>query len=127
MKLRLTGLLIAVAFCMSCDGEKFAEGRQMFRELLTLRDEVAKEFHEKVVDVNVTNRDRMTIKFVDSPLRSATRDEKQQRADAVAAFVATHYKHPLSSVSVQFVSKSGGLGVSVARSETFVGRLAPAR
>lgn len=126
MKFRVTCLIVAVVLCISCNGEKFAEGRQMFRELLALRDEVAKEFHEKVVDVNLMNGDRMTIKFIDSPLNAATRDDKQRRADEVAAFVATHYKRPIKSVSVQFVSKAG-VGVSVARSETFVGRLAPSR
>ena len=126
MKFRVTCLLVAVALCMSCNGEKFAEGRQMFRELLTLRDEVAKEFHEKVVDVNLINGSRMKIKFINSPLNAGTRDEKQRRADEVAAFVTAHYKRPLTSVSVTFVKKTG-IGVYVANSETFVGRVAPTR
>ena len=93
----------------------------MFRELLTLRDEIAREFQEKVVDVSIGNGDRMTVKFVNSPLRSRSRDEKQQRADAVAAFVAEHYKKPVSAVAIQFVSEVGVASVG----ETYVGRAAP--
>ncbi len=121
---RVTWLLLVVALCASC--QKFAEGRQMFRELLALRDQIAKEFDEKVVDLNITNGNRMTVKFTNSPLNSRSREEKQQRADAVAAFVAKHYSKPLSSVATQFVSKKGGGGLSVNTSETFIGQTPPA-
>jgi hypothetical protein len=113
---RTVMLLGVLALCASC--QKFAEGRQMFRELLTLRDEIAAEFHEKVVDVNVANGDRMTIKFINSPFATRTRDEKQKRADEVAAFVQKHYKHPVASVTTAFVAQSGGLGSG----ESYVGR-----
>lgn len=79
----------------------------MFRELLTLRDQIGKEFHEQVVDVSVGKDGRMTVKFINSPLSSRSSEEKQQRANAVAGFVASHYKQPVSSVSIQFVSEDG--------------------
>jgi hypothetical protein len=108
-------LLFAAALCLSC--QKFAEGRQMFRELLTLRDQIAAEFHEKVVDVSIVNGDRMVVKLINSPLNDRSAEEKQQRADAVAAFVAVHYKKPLSRVSTQFVSQD--------KADTYVGRATP--
>jgi hypothetical protein len=120
---RGTWLLLVVCLSVSC--QKFAEGQQMFRQLLTLRDQIAKEFHEKVVDVSIADGNRMTVKLINSPFRSRSYDEKQQRADAVATFVAEHYKEPLSSVSIQFVSQTGGDGASVGIAETYVGR--PAR
>ena len=90
----------------------------MFRELLTLRDQIAKEFHEQVVDVSVGKEGRMTVKFVDSPLSARSGEEKQQRADAVAAFVASRYRQPVSSVSIQFVSGDGRTNVG----GTYIGR-----
>ena len=91
----------------------------MFRDLLVLRDQISKEFHEPGVDVSIANGNRMTIKFINSPFRSRSREEKQQRADAVAAFVVNHYREPLSSVSVEFVRAGFSVG------ETYVGRPAP--
>jgi len=120
---RVTWLLVVVGLCVSC--QKFAEGRQMFRELLALRDQITTEFHEKVVDVNIGNGNRMTVKFINSPFSSRSHEEKQQRADAVAAFVAEHYKQPVSSVSIQFVSQASGAGVSVGVGETYIGQPAP--
>jgi hypothetical protein len=116
---RAVWLVCLLAFCISC--QKFAEGRQIFRDLLALRDAVASEFHEKVVDVNISTGDRLTVKFIDSPLNSQSREAKQKRADEVAAFVTSHYKHPVSSVSTQFVSKAGPAAVE----ETFVGQAGP--
>ncbi len=92
----------------------------MFRELLALRDQVATQFHEKVVDVKISTGGAVTVTFVNSPLRSATREEKQKRADEVAEFVISHYKHPVPSVSTQFSSGAG----AVRFEETFVGRTA---
>ena len=112
--------LALLALCVSC--QKFAEGRQMFRELLSLRDAITKEFHESDVDINIANGDRMTVRFINSPFGAQSRDEKQKRADAVAAFVAIHYKHPLSTVMTVFVQRAGGVGMSVSSSEGFVGR-----
>jgi hypothetical protein len=120
MSKRFVPALALIALCLSC--QKFAEGRQMFRELLALRDQITAEFHEKDVDVNLLNGDRMSVKFINSPLALRSRDEKQKRADDVAAFVTAHYKHPLARVMSVFVQQAGGAGVSVSTSEAFVGR-----
>ena len=124
MAKRVTWLWLVVVLIVSCQktGERgFVEGRQAFRELLTLRDQISKEFHDRVSDVSITEN-RMTVKFVDSPLGSRTREEKQQRADAVARFVLKNYKQPLSSVSIQFISETAGSGASMSAGETYVGR-----
>lgn len=120
MARRATWLFVVVALSLSCQKAEeagFGEGRQTFRELLVLRDQISKEFHERVSDVSIAPNGRMTIKFVNSPFSSRTREEKQQRADAVAAFVLKNYKQPLSSVSIQFVS-----GSAESPGETYVGR-----
>jgi len=125
MTARVTCLWVVAILLVACQKSedrgltRFVEGRQTFRELLALRDQISKEFQETVADVNIAANDRMTVKFINSPLSSRTREEKQQRADAVAAFVLKTYKHPLSSVSVQFVSETAGAGTSA---ETYVGR-----
>src|ERR1041385_2255609 len=119
MHKRVGTLLGILLLCASC--QKFAEGRQMFRDILTLRDQVAAEFHETVGNVNVSNGQRVTITFIDSPLSAAGAAAKQQRADAVAAFVMSHYKHPVSSVVTSFVSKTGPVSVG----DSYVGRPAP--
>ena len=111
--------LSILLLCASC--QKFAEGRQMFHDILQLRDGLAKEFHEQVVDVSLNGRESLTVKFVNSPIDSASREEKQKRADAVAAFVMKNYPHHLSTVSTQFVAKRGPVGVG----ETFVGHPMP--
>jgi hypothetical protein len=119
MHKRVVTLLSILLLCASC--QKFAEGRQLFRDILALRDQVAAEFHETVGNVNVSNGQRVTITFIDSPLNSASQAAKQQRADAVAAFVMSHYKHPVSSVVTSFTSQKGPISFS----ESFVGRPAP--
>jgi|SRR6185369_11855834 len=113
-------ILLALALCVSCQGEKFAEGRLKFRQLLKLRDQMAKEFGEKVADVRV-NHDRMIVKFINSPLSSRAPEEKQQRADAVAAFVAKNYEEPVSSVSIHFISDAG----ATAAGGIYIGRSTP--
>jgi hypothetical protein len=95
----------------------------MFRELLTLRDGITREFHESEVDINISNNGRMKVSFVNSPLGSRSADEKQKRADAVAAFVAAHYNHPLSAVTIVFVKRAGGPGLSTSSSEGFAGHV----
>jgi hypothetical protein len=126
MAKRAAWFLVIVALSMSCQksGEEggFVEGRLAFRELLALRDQISKEFHETVGDVSIAPDQRMTVKFVDSPLSSRTLEEKQQRADAVAAFVLKNYKQPLSSVSVQFVSGTAESRASASAVEIYVGR-----
>jgi hypothetical protein len=112
---RFSSILALLALCLSC--QKFAEGRLMFRELLTLRDEITKAFHEQQVDVNLMSGDRMTVKFINSPLATQTSDVKQKRADEVAAFVTAHYKHPMAKITTVFVDGSVSQG--------FVGRTPP--
>lgn len=90
----------------------------MFRDLVALRDQIAAQYHEKVLDVNLSTKGEMTVKFINSPLNAASREAKQKRADEVAAFVTSHFKHPLTKVSTQFVSEAGAARVE----ETFVGR-----
>ncbi len=116
---RLAVFLGVLAVCASC--QKFAEGRQMFHDLLTLRDQLTTQFHEKVVDVNISSGGKVTVKFINSPLNSAAREVKQKRADEVAAFVISHFKRPVTSVATQFVSEAGPARFG----ETFVGRAAP--
>src|SRR5205809_5175394 len=103
MNKRAALLLCLLALCASC--QKFAEGRQMFRDLLALRDQIAAAFHEQVGNVNLTTGSRMTISFINSPLNTRSAEEKQKRADEVAAFVASHYHHPLGAVTTVFVSQ----------------------
>ena len=117
---RATWLLLVVALSLSCQksGEAgFGEGRQTFRALLALRDQISKEFQETVSDVSVSEDKRMTIKLVNSPFNARTSAEKQQRADAIADFVLKNYKQPLSSVAIQFVSDTGANA-----GEVYVGR-----
>jgi hypothetical protein len=120
MTTRVSALLVAVVFLVvSCQkhGEPgFGEGKQRFRELLELRDQITKAFNERVSDVSIADDTKMTVKLVDSPVSSRGREEKQQRADAIAAFVQKNYKRPLTAVSIQFVSETAGAG------ETYVGR-----
>ena len=126
MATRVTWLLVVVVLFMSCQKSAeggFGEGRQTFRELLALRDQISKEFHERVGDVSIDGDQRMTVKFINSPLSSRTPEEKQERADAVARFVLKNYKQPPSSVSIQFVSESES-GASASPAGTYVGRAA---
>src|SRR5438477_8402422 len=104
MRRQLALVLAAFALCASC--QKFAEGKQMFRELLALRDQVATQFGEKVTDISVEKDGSMRMRFVNSPFAGATAAEKQKRADAVASFVAAHYKrHRVPSVTIDYVKR----------------------
>ena len=86
-----------------------------------LRDEVTKEFHEREADVSIdATKQQITITFMDSPLNAAPAAVKQQRANEVAAFVLTRYKHPLTKVSTAFASKRGGWTLA----QTFEGHAA---
>ena len=110
--------LLVVALFIACQkaGEPgFIEGRQAFRELLALRDQLSREFHETVADVSIAKNGRMTVKFLDSPLSSRAPAERQQRADAVLRFVLKNYKQPISTVAVVFASQGG-------KAETYVAR-----
>src|SRR3989442_1676281 len=72
MPKRAMVLLGVLTLCAAC--QKFAEGRQLFRDLLTLRDQVAKQFHERVVDVNISTGGRVVICGGDGTLHRAVRD-----------------------------------------------------
>ena len=114
---RTAVVLAAVALLISC--QKFAEGKQLFRDLLTLRDQLSTHFQEKDVDLNISTGGRVTVKFKNSPLNSATHEAKQKRADEVAAFVIANSKHPVTTVSTEFATQRGPAEFK----ETFVGQM----
>jgi hypothetical protein len=118
---QLAWSLCLLALCVSC--QKFAEGRQVFHDLLALRDQIAAEFHEQVGNVSISKGGRMTVSFINSPLNAHSSEEKQKRADEVAAFVTRHYKQPLKAVTTVFASQKGGMGVTMTQSESFAGHL----
>ncbi len=120
MHKKLFALVALVSLLSGC--QKFVEGKQMFRELIALREQIAKQFDERAVDIKVMNGTRVTVKFMNSPFNAKSRDEKQQRADAIGSFVVSHYKHPVSAVYVVFASKSGVAGFYVTKSELFTAK-----
>jgi hypothetical protein len=114
-------LLTAVVLCASC--QKFAEGRQLFHDFMALQDQIAAQFNEKHVYVNYSTGGIVSVQFINSPLLSASAEEKQKRADDVAVFVANHCKYPVSKVTTFFVARSASTGVSVSMSNMYVGHL----
>jgi hypothetical protein len=114
-------LLAALVLCASC--QKIVEGQRQFHDFMALRDQVAAQFNEKNVYVNYSTGEIVTVQFINSPLLTASADEKQKRADDVAVFVASHCKYPLSKVSTFFVARSASMGVSVSKSNRYVGHL----
>ena len=118
MPKRLLGLCVIAALALSC--QKFAEGRQLFHDLLVLRDQITTEFHEKVVDVSIINGNQMAVKFVNSPYNDKSDAEKQARANVVADFVVKHYKTPLKAVIVQYVAEKGVAGFSMSHANSYV-------
>jgi len=109
--------LAALALCASC--QKYAE----FRDFMALRDQVAAQFNEKQVYVNYSRGAIVSVQFINSPLLTAAPEEKQKRADDVAAFVANHCKYPVNRVTTFFVSRSASTGVSVKMSNMYIGHL----
>ena len=117
-------LLAALVLCASC--QKFAEGRQLFHQFhdfTALRDQIAAQFNEKQVYVNYSAGAIVSVQLINSPLLSASPEEKQRRADDVAVFVANHCKYPVSKVTTFFVARSASTGVSVSMSNVYVGHL----
>jgi hypothetical protein len=117
-------LLAALVLCASC--QKVAEGRQMlqeFHDFMALRDQVAAQFNEKQVYVNYSTGAIVSVQLINSPLLSASAEEKQKRADDVAVFVANHCQYPVSKVTTFFVARSARTGVSVSMSNVYVGHL----
>src|SRR5436190_21847346 len=124
MSKRALLLLGGLLLCASC--QKFAEGRQLFgqfHDFMALRDQIAAQFNEKQVYVNYSTGAIVSVQFINSPLLSASAEEKQKRADDVAVFVANHCKYPVSKVTTFFVARSASTGVSVNMSNVYVGHL----
>lgn len=95
-------LLVSLALCASC--QKAA----LFRDMMALRDQIAAQFQEARVQVNVINKGTVVVTFINSRLNGASPEEKQKRADEVAAFVMKHSTRPIPEVRTFFVTQSGG-------------------
>ena len=106
MSIRAPWLLAFLALCASC--QKVAEGQRLFRDMMLLREQIATQFHEARVQVNVIDNGTVVVTFINSPLNGASSEEKQKRADEVAAFVMKDRKHQVREVRTFFVSQSGG-------------------
>ena len=113
--------LAALALCVSC--QKFNEARELFQDFMVLQGQIASQFHEKNVYVNYSKGDVVTVQLINSPLLSASAEEKQKRADDVAAFVTGHCKYPVKKVTTFFIARSKSTGVHVDMSNMFVGHL----
>jgi|GEM_PF-963672 len=116
---RALWLLALLALCASC--RKVAEGQRLFRDMMVLRRQIATRFHEARVQVNVIDGGTVVVTFINSPLNSASPEEKQKRADEVAAFVMKNCRQQVREVRTFFVAKSGGLGGSVTRLDRYTG------
>jgi|SRR6185436_3667848 len=119
MSKRLLWFLACLALCASC--QKFAEGQRLFRDMMVLRGQIATQFHEARVQVNVIGKGTVVVTFINSPLNGASSEEKQKRADDVATFVMKNCKHQVPEVRTFFVSQSGGVGGSVAGLDRYTG------
>ena len=117
MHKRVVWLLGILLLCASC--EKFQE----FHDFMALQDQIAAQFKEKQVYVNYSRGSIVSVQLINSPLLSASAEEKQKRADDVAVFVANHCKHPVSKVTTWFIARSAGTGVSVNMANVFTGHL----
>ena len=113
MSKRALWLLACLALCASC--QKLA----LFRDMMSLRGQIATQFHEARVQVNVIGNGTVVVTFINSPLHAASAEEKQKRADEVAAFVMK--KHQVPEVRTFFISQPGGAGGSVAGLERYTG------
>jgi len=110
-------LLAALVLCASC--QKFAE----YRDFMALQGQIAAHFNEKHVYVNYSTGAIVSVQLINSPLLSASAEEKQKRADDIAVFVARHCKHPVGKVTTFFIARSPSTGVSVKMSNMYVGHL----
>ena len=108
---RALWLLASLTLCASC--QKFVEDQRLFRDMMALRKQIATQFHEPRVQVNVIDNGTVVVTFINSPLNGASSEEKQKRADEVAAFVMKHCTHQVPEVRSFFVSQPGGVGGSV--------------
>ena len=121
---RVFCFLAALAFCASC--QKLVEGQRLFRDMMVLRGQIAAEFHEDRVQVNVIKSGTVVVTFINSPLHAAPAEEKQKRADDVATFVMKNCKEPVPEVRVFFVAQPGGAGGSVTGLDRYTGHAKPA-
>lgn len=119
MPKRALWFLALLGLCASC--QKFAEGQRLFRDMMVLREQIATQFHEARVQVNVIGSGTVVVTFINSPLNGASSEEKQKRADEVAAFVMKNCKHQVPEVRTFFVSQSGGVGGSVTGLDRYTG------
>jgi len=101
--------------------QKVAEGQRLFRDMMVLREQIATQFHEARVQVNVIGGGTVVVTFINSPLNRASPEEKQKRADEVAAFVMKNCKHRVPEVRTFFVSQSNGVGGSVTGLDRYTG------
>lgn len=106
---------VLLVLCASC--QKVG----LFRDMMALRGQIGTQFHEERVQVNVIHGDTVVVTFINSPLIGASSEDKQKRADEVAAFVMKHSRHQMREVRTFFVAKSGGIGGSVTRLDRYTG------
>ena len=110
MSIRALRFLVLLALCASC--QRLSEGQRLLRDMMALRGQIATQFHEPRVQVNVIDGGTVVVSFINSPLSGVSPEEKQKRADEVAAFVMKNRKHPVREVRTFFVSQSGGGSVT---------------
>lgn len=89
--------------------------------MMVLRGQIATQFHEARVQVNVIDKGTVVVTFINSPLGSASSAQKQKRADEVAAFVMKNCKRPVPRVRIFFVSQPDGVGGSVTGLDRYTG------
>jgi len=89
------------------------------KALIVLQRDVRQHFGYDT-HLTLTNRDALTVTFVDVPDDSLPQDRRAPFADSVAAFVATHYAgfDSLATVSVAFESERGAAGVHLTSTVT---------
>ena len=118
MSKRALWFLACLALCASC--QKFAEGQRLFRDMMALRGQIAAQFHEERVQVNVIGKGTVVVSFINSPLNAASVEEKQKRADEVATFVMKNCKEQVPAVRTFFIAQSDA--GSVTRLDRYTGR-----
>ena len=106
MSKRVLWLLACLALCASC--QKLVEGQRLYRDMMVLREQIAGQFHEARVQVNVIGNGTVVVTFINSPLNGSSSEEKQKRADEVAAFVMKNCKQQVPEVRTFFVTQADG-------------------
>lgn len=66
--------LTCVALCASC--QKLVEGQRLFRDMMALRGQIAAQLHKSRVQVNVIGKGTVAVTSINSPLNSASTEEK---------------------------------------------------